>query len=62
MLIYIVLQYILNVLKDYIDKDCIIVFDELVNYPGFDGPNLTENLELYMNLLEKMLLSVNGLE
>lgn len=24
-------------LKDYIDKDCIIVFDELVNYPGFDG-------------------------
>jgi hypothetical protein len=28
---------ILDVLKDYIDKDCIIVFDELVNYPGFDG-------------------------
>lgn len=28
---------ILNNLKDYIDKDCIIVFDELVNYPGFDG-------------------------
>lgn len=24
-------------LKNYIDKDCIIVFDELVNYPGFDG-------------------------
>jgi len=24
-------------LKDYIDKDCVIVFDELVNYPGFDG-------------------------
>jgi hypothetical protein len=21
----------------YIDKDCVIVFDELVNYPGFDG-------------------------
>ena len=32
-------KYILNVLKDYIDKDCIIVFDELVNYPGFDGDN-----------------------
>ena len=30
-------KYIFNVLKDYIDKDCIIVFDELVNYPGFDG-------------------------
>jgi hypothetical protein len=24
-------------LKDYIDRDCIIVFDELINYPGFDG-------------------------
>jgi hypothetical protein len=23
--------------KDYIDTDCVIVFDELVNYPGFDG-------------------------
>jgi len=30
MLTYIVLQ-------NYIDKDCVIVFDELVNYPGFDG-------------------------
>jgi hypothetical protein len=29
-------KYILDVLKDYIDRDCIIVFDELVNYPGFD--------------------------
>ena len=24
-------------LKEYIDTDCIIVFDELINYPGFDG-------------------------
>jgi hypothetical protein len=32
-------KYIFDVLKDYIDKDCVIVFDELVNYPGFDGPN-----------------------
>jgi len=23
--------------KEYIDDDCIIVFDELINYPGFDG-------------------------
>jgi len=30
-------KYIFSVLKDYIDKDCIIIFDELVNYPGFDG-------------------------
>jgi hypothetical protein len=29
---------ILNTLKNYIDTDCIFVFDELVNYPGFDGP------------------------
>lgn len=28
---------ILNNLKDYIDEECIIIFDELVNYPGFDG-------------------------
>lgn len=30
-------KYILNTLKDYLDNDCVIVFDELVNYPGFDG-------------------------
>ena len=30
-------KYIFDVLKDYINKDCVIVFDELVNYPGFDG-------------------------
>ena len=24
-------------LKDYIDNDCVIIFDELLNYPGFDG-------------------------
>ena len=28
---------IFDILKNYIDTDCIIVFDELVNYPGFDG-------------------------
>lgn len=32
-------KFILEVLKDYMDKDCVIVFDELVNYPGFDGEN-----------------------
>ena len=30
-------KYIFNTLKDYIDTDCVIIFDELVNYPGFDG-------------------------
>jgi hypothetical protein len=28
---------IYNILKDYIDTDCIIIFDELLNYRGFDG-------------------------
>jgi hypothetical protein len=30
-------KYILDTLKDYIDNDCVFVFDELVNYPGFNG-------------------------
>ena len=30
-------KYILDTLKDQLDTDCIVVFDELVNYPGFDG-------------------------
>jgi hypothetical protein len=30
-------KYIFDVLKHYIDTDCIIVFDELVNYPEFAG-------------------------
>ena len=30
-------KYIFDTLKGTIDKDCVIVFDELVNYPGFDG-------------------------
>lgn len=30
-------KYVLDTVKDYLDTDCIIVFDELVNYPGFDG-------------------------
>lgn len=49
-------KYILNTLKDYLDTDCIIVFDELVNYPGFDGDTgelkafyefITENKVVY---------------
>ena len=30
-------KFIFDTLKDYIDNDCIIVFDELVNYSGYDG-------------------------
>ena len=32
-------KFILNSVRDYLDRNCIVVFDELVNYPGFDGPN-----------------------
>ena len=30
-------KYIFDQVKDALDTDCIIVFDELVNYEGFDG-------------------------
>jgi hypothetical protein len=30
---------IFDTLKNHIDENCVIVFDELLNYPGFDGPN-----------------------
>lgn len=30
-------KYILTTLKEHLDNDCIIIFDELVNYPGFNG-------------------------
>jgi hypothetical protein len=30
-------KYIFDTLKDYLDEDCVIVFDELVNYEGYDG-------------------------
>ncbi len=32
-------KYILDTIINYIDNNCIIIFDELVNYPGFDGDN-----------------------
>lgn len=28
---------ILDNVKNHLDTDCVIIFDELVNYPGFDG-------------------------
>lgn len=30
-------KYVLNKLKSKLKEGCIIVFDELINYPGFDG-------------------------
>jgi hypothetical protein len=29
-------KFILNAVKDSLDTDCVIIFDELVNYPGFE--------------------------
>jgi hypothetical protein len=44
-------KYVLTYLKDYITDDCVIVFDELVNYDGFDGNN-GELRALYEFLIE----------
>jgi hypothetical protein len=30
-------KFIFDTLKPYMDTDCVVIFDELVNYPGFDG-------------------------
>lgn len=32
-------KFIFDCLKTYLDENCLVVFDELVNYPGFDGEN-----------------------
>lgn len=32
-------KLILDSLKDHLDKDCVVIFDEMVNYDGFDGEN-----------------------
>jgi hypothetical protein len=39
-------KFVLDNVKDYIENGCIIVFDELVNYEGFDGET-GELLALY---------------
>ncbi len=31
--------YVLNMLKKYLDKNCIVVFDDLVNFKGYETPN-----------------------
>jgi hypothetical protein len=37
--LYSAAKYVLDSLADRLARDCVIIFDELVNYPGFDGPN-----------------------
>ena len=33
-------KYVFNQLKSYFKKDCIIIFDELFNYPGYENGEL----------------------
>jgi len=44
-------KFVLNAVKDYLDDDCIILFDELVNYPGYMGET-GELLALYEFITE----------
>lgn len=44
-------KFVLDTVKNYIDKDCIIIFDELVNYPGFDGE--TGELRAFYEFIEE---------
>ena len=37
--IYSSTKCVLDSVKDYLDSECVIVFDELVNYEQWDGPN-----------------------
>ena len=39
-------KFVLDTVKPYLNNNCILVFDELVNYPGFDG-DTGELLALY---------------
>ena len=47
-------KHILNITRPFLDKECVIVFDELVNYPGFDGET-GELKAIYEYILENNL-------
>ena len=32
-------KFVFDTVKDYLADNCVIIFDELLNYPGFDGDN-----------------------
>lgn len=44
-------KYVLDTIVNYIDKDCIMVFDELVNFDGFDGE--TSELKAFYEFINK---------
>lgn len=44
-------KFILDIIRDYIDIDCIIVFDKMVNYIDFDDD--TKNLKVFYDFIIK---------
>ncbi len=55
--------YVLNMLKNYLDKNCIVIFDDLVNFKGFEQPNselraLCEFLD--ENIVDYSWIGMNG--
>ncbi len=55
--------YVLNMLKKYLDKNCIVVFDDLVNFKGYETPNselraLCEFLD--ENIVDYTWIGMNG--
>ena len=65
-------KYIFDTLKPYMDTDCVVIFDELVNYSGFDGETgelkafyefITENKVDYEWVgMDGMPMGMNGYE
>ncbi len=60
--LYISTKYIFDIVKYYIDDGCIIVFDELLNYPGFfDNGELKAFYEFITeNNVEYQWIGMNG--
>ena len=52
-------KYILDNLKNYLDKDCILVFDELVNFPNFDSD--TSELKAFYEFINENKVSYTWL-
>lgn len=61
--LYSATKYVLDVLKPYMDVDCVISFDEILNFPGFDG-NASELKAFYEFVIEHQVeyewLGMNG--
>ena len=54
-------KYVLNALKNHLDKDCVIIFDELVNFPGFQDGELKAFYEFITeNVVSYTWIGMNG--